>query len=92
MSHHQTTDISAFKESVAAEIKPLLSSLQDPEDRFYAQMAILRDAWDQGLANDAFATAKQISDTGTKVQAFQSLMTEADFRENEQAESADTED
>jgi hypothetical protein len=91
MSHDQTAELSAFKEAVAAEIKPLLSSLQDPEDRFYAHMAILRDAWDQKLADDAFTTAKQITDTATKVQALQTLMTEADYREHEVSSSANTE-
>lgn len=64
----QLLTVTELKDSILNEIKPLLSSVDNPVDRFYLIMTILRQGWEDKLANEAFNTAKQIDSKKEKYQ------------------------
>ena len=83
-------DLSALKQSIAAEIRPLIPQLKDPIDRFDALVTLLREKWDANLANEAFEAAKTISDPDEKVRSLQYLMSEIGYYEREAQDRGQT--
>jgi uncharacterized membrane protein YccC len=72
-----------LKHQIAAEIRPLLSQVKDPQERFYTIMSLLREKWDGALASQAFDTARSIQDPEEKIRSLQSLMNEADYQDRD---------
>lgn len=77
----QLLTVTELKDSILNEIKPLLSSVDNPVDRFYLIMTILRQGWEDKLANEAFNTAKQIDSKKEKISALESLLSEISYKE-----------
>ena len=77
----QLLTVTELKDSILNEIKPLLSSVDNPVDRFYLIMTILRQSWEDKLANEAFNTAKQIDSKKEKISALESLLSEISYKE-----------
>ncbi len=84
----QTTDnntsLDQLKQQVTSEIKPLISQVKDPESRVFATMDLLRDEWDDALANEAITAAKSITDPQKRLLAFQQILGEISHRQRQQ--------
>ena len=74
-----TYDIDDLKRQIDSEIRPLISHLQNPYDRFNAYLALLRDNWSDELAFKAFQEAKIVDNPEDKISSLQALSGEIYF-------------
>lgn len=72
-----------LKHKVLTALKPIASQIEDPEARSYILMDILREKWDDSVAEEIYNLADDIKQTETKARIYQNLLSEINYRNSE---------
>ncbi len=68
-----------FRKQISEEIRPLIPLLANPEDRVSACFSLLRDDWDNSLAQMTFDEILKVEDPIVRLDLLKSLLSEVSY-------------